>query len=217
MTDSDPEHMEIETADEYGRQEQCFQDYRGDRFGFHQHTSYFRGTAQRVGPDGLLGQSGLRSSSIPRPNLTAETMDLEYEVAAFLSIPKSPPILPLLGNFSTYKDFLLPVTELDIGCHPEADVKKYSDMLKGNMHCDLNDHWLPLSSIRFEKDEGLSMPAHSRKLQWLLRRELEREQIVLSSEALAFTEAACNSQFMPAIGSLDICTRMKEHLLSRFT
>ncbi|KAF4592571.1 hypothetical protein GQ602_002870 [Ophiocordyceps camponoti-floridani] len=168
----------LETADEYGRRSRCFQNHRKSPFRYKHLLADIQASALETAPDGFVQQSGLGSCCFPEPSESwEESIEPSEQSLKHLSWPQSQP-----WRLSSVKDLHVPVEELDLGTLPELDVQQSLRDVSEMRACLLFRAWLPLSAVDDERDEGLSFPLKSAKMQSLLHRKLEIETMAPFSE-----------------------------------
>ncbi|TFB00177.1 hypothetical protein CCMA1212_007854 [Trichoderma ghanense] len=175
----------IETADEYGRREKCFTNYRRHPFTFQSHIPSIQSTKQVTEKDGLVAQPGLRIAALPNPQLTKDIFDQDQchsnDLERFLGDSPSNLHLSYSGNF--LKDLYVPVGELDLGSCPEKDLEECLQEVRAKRDRNSFQQWLPLACTRTERDEGLQFPPEMERLWAQLNRELDVDKPVLSDAA----------------------------------
>lgn len=197
----DDEYDRHDTADAYGREEGCFQDYRKGPFCFQNYIADFQDTCEPVDAQGLVTQFGLQPALLPNPSIEVGEIELEGADDAIMEskeIPASSAIQTpsFWASTSFYKELQLPLEVPDLGSDPKEDLKDYLHAVARRLSSNVFDQWLPLSPTRDSKDEGLSLPPRSDRLHALLERELNTERISVSLEGMALKQEAMESKWI---------------------
>ena len=90
--------------------------------------------------------------------------------------------------FRTFRlrELNLPLELVELDSDLQADMGSYREEINSRYSCDLSSQWLPMSSVRVDKNEGLSFPASFEKFRSLLLREIELEGIPTPDPAVLY-------------------------------
>ncbi|KAL7911884.1 hypothetical protein GGI35DRAFT_491975 [Trichoderma velutinum] len=174
-----------ETADEYGRRENCFRNHRRHPLTFQSLVTDIQNTREAAEKDGFVAQPGLKMVPLPSPQLTGDVFD-QYQhyrenLETFLHDSPSKTSLSAANNFT--KELLIPVEELDLGSCPEGDLQEYIRQVHTKRYSDPFKQWLPFAYTRPDRDESLSFPPGLTRLWGLLHREFDMDETLLSDAA----------------------------------
>lgn len=190
-----------DNAIDYGQLKECLHDHRALPFCFSSCVLHFHDTIQETGLDGLVPQSGLRAGSLPFAQVASESLSLDF-------VQHQPPELDFtvhLADLTGKHTSLLPVSclpqsllnseeLLDLGSVHQSDVEEYFQAITEKLNCHPSEHWLPLAPVRVDRDEGLSFPPNSDRLQLLLQREVDRESLDYSERNLQLAQEVTSLQ-----------------------
>lgn len=178
-------YRQAETADEYGRREDCFRDYRQHPFTFESHLADLQSTKEATERDGLVSQPGLKTGVLPNPQIAEEVLDQHqrHRKNAERLLHDSPPGLTLPAAKLHIKELLVPVEDLDLGFCPERDLQKYSSQVLAKRYGNPFKQWLPLASMRRERDETLDFPPVLNSLRAQILRKIEIDKPTISDVA----------------------------------
>lgn len=184
-----------ESADSYGRFEGCFRDHRDRPFRFKDQIRSIRHACEETDAQGLVVQTGLVAASLPNStiNLDAGAIpDLyafyESSYDSNIGLKSAEPWYPS----SWAQELQLPLETPVLATNPADDVRLYLAAVKEKQSSDIIDKWLPLSTTRDDKDEGLAFPQSSARFQSLLYREFDHECVSTSKDALVLVEEVQN-------------------------
>lgn len=188
-----------ETADVYGRREECFRDFRGKPFRFQDCVQDIQLLSDPADAQGLILQPGLQSARLPNPSIDPDTFDCVDANARALEYCGSPErcteeFSPFFSTTALLKDLQLPLELVDLDSNPADDLREYLNTVHERSYCNAFEQWLPLSPTRDDKGEGLMFPPKSGKLHSLLLRELDCERICVTQEALILEREAQESE-----------------------
>jgi hypothetical protein len=166
-----------ETADEYGRREDCFRNHRRHPFTFQSYMTDLKNTKEATERDGLVAQSGLKTGVLPNPQITGDIFDQHQHYRKNLEkfLQDSPPKFSLSATNSLIKELLIPVDELDLGSCFTSDLQEYLRPVWMKKYSNPFGQWLPLACTRSERDESLEFPPVLDRLWALLHREIETD------------------------------------------
>ncbi|KAK4085199.1 uncharacterized protein Triagg1_189 [Trichoderma aggressivum f. europaeum] len=174
-----------ETADEYGRRENCFKNHRRHPFTFQSHVTDIQSARETAEKDGFVSQPGLKMVPLPNPQLTGDVFDQHQHHRENLEklLHDSPSKISLSASNSLTKELLFPVGELDLGSCHESDLQEYLDQVHTKRYSDPFKQWIPFACTRPDKDESISFPPGLTWLWELLHRELDKDAPDLSEAA----------------------------------
>jgi hypothetical protein len=125
-------------------------------------------------PGGLVEQSGLIATQLPRPKFIFEpyTKHEDYQV------PVDPPVsaysvFPFLGQT---KQLRFPSESLDLGYDTKGELEQYLHDVQCAKSCNILTTWLPLARVNIENDEALEFPSTVLRWQALALRKLEADE-----------------------------------------
>ncbi|KAM0258587.1 hypothetical protein ACHAQJ_003758 [Trichoderma viride] len=174
-----------ETADEYGRREDCFRNYRQHPFTLQSYITELQSTKESTESNGLVAQLGLKAGALPNPNITEDAFDWhqnhQKNVERFLQ--ESPSRFTLPTADSRIKELLIPVDGLDLGSCLKSDLQEYLRLVWAKRFSNPFEQWLPLACTRSERDESLNFPPVLNRLWALLHREIETDFPIISDVA----------------------------------
>ncbi|CAG7564066.1 unnamed protein product [Fusarium equiseti] len=163
------------TTIDYDPDEDCFRDHRGPPYRLQDHIRQLRQTAVPTRPGGLVEQSGLIATQLPRPKIIFEpyTKHEDYQV------PVDPPVsaysvFPFLGQT---KQLRFPSESLDLGYDTKGELEQYLHDVQCAKSCNILTTWLPLARVNIENDEGLEFPSTVLRWQALALRKLEADEM----------------------------------------
>ncbi|KAL7946133.1 hypothetical protein V8C42DRAFT_322573 [Trichoderma barbatum] len=174
-----------ETADEYGRRENCFTNYRRHPFTFRSHVTDIQSTKEATEKDGLVAQLGLKMVPLPNPQLMGDVFDehQHHQESLETILHDSPSKLSLSTSTNSTTELFIPVGEFDLGSCLERDLQECLSQVRAKRYSDPFRQWLPLACTRSERDEGVGFPPQLNRLWGLLRRELDIDEPILSDAA----------------------------------
>ncbi|KAL7960363.1 hypothetical protein V8C34DRAFT_276953 [Trichoderma compactum] len=174
-----------ETADEYGRRENCFRNHRRHPFTFHSHVTDIQNTKETAEKDGFVSLPGLKMVPLPNPQLTGDVFDQRQHHRENLEklLHDSPSKISLSATNSFTKELSFPVGELDLGSCHESDLQEYLRQVHTKRYSDPFKQWIPFACTRPDRDESLTFPPGLTWLWELLHRELDKDQPILSEAA----------------------------------
>ncbi|KAL7793063.1 hypothetical protein V8C37DRAFT_379172 [Trichoderma ceciliae] len=171
-----------ETADEYGRRENCFRSHIRHPFTFQSYIADLQSTKETTEIDGLVAQPGVKAGVLPNPKVTGDVFEQHRKnVEKFLQ--DSPSTFSPPGPSALTKELLIPVDELDLGSCLDNDLQEYLRPVWLKRYRNTFEQWLPLACTRSEKDEGLDFPPGLNRLWALLHREIEADNPFMSDAA----------------------------------
>lgn len=176
---------QVETADEYGRREDCFRDYRQYPFIFQSNLLDLQSTKEATETDGLVSQLGLKAGVLPNPHIAEDVLDQHqrHRKNAERLLHDSPPRLSLPVANSHIKECLIPVDDLDLGSCLESDLQDYLCLVWAKRYGNPFEQWLPLASTRPERDESLDFPPTLNRLWAQIYREFEIDKPEITAVA----------------------------------
>ncbi|KAL7935522.1 hypothetical protein V8C35DRAFT_321542 [Trichoderma chlorosporum] len=186
MTLTSPKPIErTETADEYGRRENCFRNYRRHPFTFQSNVTSIQSTKEATDKDGFVAQPGLKMVPLPSPQPVEDVFDehQQYRESLQKLLHDSPSKLSSSANNNFVNELVIPVGELDLGSCLESDLQEYLHQVHVKRYSDPFQQWLPLVCTRVDRDEGLIFPSELNRLWELLHREFDIDQPILSDTA----------------------------------
>ncbi|KAL6904257.1 hypothetical protein GGI43DRAFT_315231 [Trichoderma evansii] len=176
---------QAETADEYGRREGCFRNYRQHPFTFQSYLKDLQSTQEATERDGLVSQPGLKAGVLPNPHIAEDGLDQHqrHQKNAETLLHDSPLVPSLPAANSHIKEFLIPVNDLDLGSCLESDLRDYLYPVWAKRYGNPFEQWLPLASTRPERDESLDFPPVLNRLWSQIHREIETDRPITSDVA----------------------------------
>ncbi|KAL7924318.1 hypothetical protein ACQKWADRAFT_286436 [Trichoderma austrokoningii] len=176
---------QAETADEYGRREDCFRNHRQHPFTFQSFLTDLQSTKEATERDGLVPQLGLKTGVLPNPQIAEEVLDQHqrHRENAKRLLRDSPPGFILPAAKSHIKELLVPVDDLDLGSCPKHDLEKYICPVLAKRYDNPFKQWLPLASMRRERDETLDFPPVLNRLRAQILRKIEIDKPAISDAA----------------------------------
>lgn len=174
-----------ETADEYGRRENCFINHRRHPFTSQTYIEDLKRTKETTEADGLVAEPGLQTAVLPNAQLPEEVFDEHQHHRKNLEkfLQDTPGPFSLSTNGPLTQELLIPVEELDLGYCLDHDVQDYLRLVSAKRHGNPLKQWLPLISTRSKRDEGLDFPPDINRLWALLHREIARDRPIISDTA----------------------------------
>lgn len=171
-----------ETADEYGRAEDCFVDFRAAPFHPSLLLARMQPSARAAKDPVIIPQAGLRSAKLPHTSIQPDVLDYpQAAMGALLGYRQTCAIAPLQHPVSMLHRLMLPLDDIDVGSDPFSDMEAYREALSKWYNPDLGSIWLPIVSIDRRSEEGLHFSELCEKKRGLLVRELERESVHVSN------------------------------------
>lgn len=176
---------EAETADEYGRREGCFRNYREHPFTFQSYLTDLQSTKEATEKDGLVPQPGLKAGVLPNPQIAEEVLDQDehHRKNAERLLCDSTPGYFLSATNSRIKQLFIPVKDLDLGSCPRRDLQNYLSSVWAKRYDSPFQQWLPLASTRTDRDESLEFPSLLNRLRAQICREIEIDRPIVSDVA----------------------------------
>ncbi|PNP59284.1 hypothetical protein THARTR1_01030 [Trichoderma harzianum] len=174
-----------ETADEYGRRENCFRNHRRHPFTFQSHVTDIQSTKETAEKDGFVSQPGLKMVPLPNPQLAGDVFDQHQHHRENLEklLHDSPSKISVSATKIFTKELLFPVGELDLGSSHENDLQEYLRQVDTKRYSDPFKQWIPFACTRPDRDESLSFPPGLTWLWEILHRELDTDKPELSDPA----------------------------------
>ncbi|KAL6690010.1 hypothetical protein J3F84DRAFT_405432 [Trichoderma pleuroticola] len=174
-----------ETADEYGRRENCFRNHRRHPFTFQSHMTDIQSTKETAEKDGFVSQPGLKMVPLPNPQLAGDVFDQHQHHRENLEklLHDSPSKFSVSATKIFTKELLFPVGELDLGSSHENDLQEYLRQIDTKRYSDPFKQWIPFACTRPDRDESLSFPPGITWLWEILHRELDTDKPELSDPA----------------------------------
>ncbi|KAK7427475.1 hypothetical protein QQZ08_006081 [Neonectria magnoliae] len=179
----DPQRESVRAAN-YAQAQQCFHDYKGPPYRFHDQIADLQKTVHQADSDGLVPQPGLRAIRLSFSEINLDVDAPEEGLRSF----SSPPISPLvsfndLAAFRVLRELRISPEPLDVEHNIKKELQQYLDGIRSEQSCNILNEWLPLSPVDIDRDEGLEFSSASSRWQKLALRELERETIAISEGA----------------------------------
>jgi hypothetical protein len=176
---------QAETADEYGRREDCFRNYRQHPFTFQSQLKDLQSTRESTERGGLVSQPGLKAGVLPNPQIAEEVLDQHhrYRKSAERLLRDSPPGGFLPASNSHIKELFIPLDDFDLGSCPKHDLQDYLRPVWAKRYGNPFEQWLPLASTRTDRDESLVFPPVLNRLRAQIYREFETDKPIISDVA----------------------------------
>lgn len=186
-----------ESAAAYGHSVGCFRDYL--RYypsslldGLEAHPS----STEHKDIYGLIHQDGLPQLTIPKFRIehdeTVPDSTRRYPIADLATEEGSSASSPQLFRTLELRNLHLPLELIQLETDPQADLKTYREQIHRQQSCDLTSHWLPLCSVRTDRDEGVTFPPRYERFRSLLLKELNNEKLQDLVSTRSFEIASCN-------------------------
>ncbi|KAF4445115.1 hypothetical protein F53441_10957 [Fusarium austroafricanum] len=152
---------------DYALEQDCFYNHQDTPYQFRHLAGQLQASMEPSKPDGLVGQPGLTTTTLPRTKIILEPL-LDHETYTIPTDPvvSSALVFPFLGQTQSRR---LPSESIDIGS------------------CNILTQWLPLIYVSTESDEGLEFPSTVSRWQALALRELEGDESIPSEHDLGLT------------------------------
>lgn len=176
---------QAESADEYGRREDCFRNYRDHPFTFQSYLTDLQNTKEVTERNGLVSQPGLKAGVLPNPQIAEEVLDQDqhHRMNAERLLRDSPPGYGIPAASSHIKKLFVPVEDLDLGSCPKHDLQDYLCPVWAKRYDNPFQQWLPLATTRTDRDESLHFPPVLSRLQSQICREIEIDKPMISDAA----------------------------------
>ncbi|KAK1241347.1 hypothetical protein MKX08_001321 [Trichoderma sp. CBMAI-0020] len=176
---------QAETADEYGRREDCFRNSREHSFIFESYLTDLQSTKEATERDELVSQPGLKAGVLPNPQRAEEVLDQDqhHRLNAENLLRDSPPGYFPPSTISHINELFIPVEDLDLGSCPKHDLQDYIRPVWAKRYGNPFEQWLPFASTRTDRDESLVFPPVLNRLWAQIYREIEIDKPITSGAA----------------------------------